>query len=70
MNFLIATATDDIMTSIAIIIATPKLVSSPWFVIVGDGGAWFGDFEGGKTGGWSTEQELRPDSYPYIKALE
>lgn len=70
MNFLIATATDDIMTSIAIIITTPKLVSSPWFVIMGDGGAWLGDFEGGKPLDWSTEQELRPDSYPCIKALE
>jgi hypothetical protein len=33
-NFLIASAIHDITTSNTIIIAIPKLASSPWFVVV------------------------------------
>jgi hypothetical protein len=58
------------MTSIAIIIAIPKLVSSPWFATVENSDVGLEGLEDGILLDWWAEQELKPDWYPCIKVSE
>ena len=52
INFLIASAIHDITTIIAIIIAIPKLASSPWSVIMSEEGVWLVGSEDGNLLDW------------------
>jgi hypothetical protein len=67
INLLIASAIHVITTSIAIIIAIPKLASSPWSVIMGGEGVWLVGSEDDNLLDWWIEQELKHDSYPCVK---